>query len=60
MWLLVLISLMANNQGEIEPVIEGFYEYKSLSDCFWARETFATQLQKGDGKQAICIYKDLN
>jgi len=51
---------MANNQGEIEPVIEGFYEYKSLSDCFWARETFATQLQKGDGKQAICIYKDLN
>lgn len=59
MWYLIFMSVMFNPiSGYNEPVIEGWYEYETLNECFWAREKVATVLQKGDGKQAICIWKE--
>ena len=59
MWYLVFINIMlSSNEGYNEPVIEGWFMYETLTACFEARETVAEVLQKGDGKQAICILKN--
>lgn len=50
--------MLSSNEGYNEPVIEGWFMYETLTACFEARETVAEVLQKGDGKQAICILKN--
>lgn len=59
MWLLVLLNVMYNPQGEWEPVVEGFYEYETMQECFVAHDHISQTIDVGDGKQAICIYKIL-
>ena len=61
MWVLVFINIMVNaSSGYNEPVIEGWYEYKTMEECFYAREALADEVGKGNGyfkpgQQALCI-----
>lgn len=61
MWTLVLISIMLNgSSGKMEPVIDGWYEFDTMYECFYARQSLgvATTGIPGTfpvGKNAICI-----
>ena len=61
MWVLVFINLMFNAEaGYDEPVIEAFYEYETMEECFIARELLFLDLGVTDGypptgTQAVCI-----
>jgi hypothetical protein len=62
MWTLVFINLMLNAQsGHIEPVIEAWYDYTTMEECFFAREVLLTEIAGIDaiyyplGTQAVCI-----
>jgi len=64
MWTLVLINMMFNAQSqEIEPVIEAWYEFETMNECFIGREALRTELvgPSADhfpaGTQAVCIQK---
>lgn len=61
MWVLVFINIMVNaSSGYNEPVIEGWYEYETMEECFYARELLFLDLGATDGNpptgtQAVCI-----
>lgn len=64
MWTLVLINMMFNAQSQdIEPVIEAWYEYETMNECFIGREALRTELVGFSvehfpaGTQAVCIQK---
>lgn len=64
MWTLVLINMMFNAQSqEVEPVIEAWYEYETMIDCFMGREALLLELvgpaseHYPAGTQAVCIEK---
>ena len=53
---------MLNAQsGHIEPVIEAWYDYTTMEECFFAREVLLTEIAGIDaiyyplGTQAVCI-----
>ena len=61
MWVLVFINLMINaDSGYKEPVVEGWYEFKTMEQCFHGREKLLLDLGILDGfypdnTQAVCI-----
>lgn len=62
MWTLVFINLMFNAQsGYNEPVIEAWYDYASMNECFSAREVLLIEIagptatHYPTGTQAVCI-----
>lgn len=66
MWTLVFINLMFNAQSQqVEPVIDAWYEYESMIDCFLDREVLIQNYNKQTGHwsdyylpagvQAVCI-----
>lgn len=64
MWTLVFLNLMLNSDsGYKEPVIEAWYEYSTMEQCFKARELLLLELGVLDGHypagtQAVCIYDE--
>lgn len=62
MWVLVFINFMFNaDSGHQEPVIEAWYEYESMYQCFAAREQLAVELGSTNGyyprgTMATCVY----
>lgn len=64
MWTLVLISLMANtHNSDLEPVIEGWYKFNTIEECFISREKIIYDLGSRNGfppinKQMVCIRSD--
>lgn len=65
MWTLVLINMMFNaTSQEVEPVIEAWYEYETMIDCFMGREALLLELVGPSaehfpaGTQAVCIEKE--
>jgi len=64
MWVLVFINLMLNNDsGYKEPVIEAWYEFETMDECFQARELLIDQLGGSNGwppkgTQAVCIHDE--
>jgi hypothetical protein len=61
MWVLVFINLMLNSDsGYKEPVIESWYEYNTMEECFIARDTLLLNLgsingYSPTGTQVVCI-----
>jgi hypothetical protein len=61
MWTLVFINLMFNPvQDANEPVIEAWYEFDTMEQCFIGREVLLDELGTGTdyfpkGTQAVCI-----
>jgi len=61
MWTLVFINMILNaNSGYKEPVVEAWYEYESMRECFLARDQLLIELGSFSGyfpinTQAVCI-----
>jgi len=54
MWFLVLITILSN-----EPVVEEFYQYETMEECFSDREYMMdSDGYPHNGQQAVCIYYD--
>lgn len=65
MWVLVFINLMFNpDYGDDEPVIEAWYEFETMEDCFIGRQILINSLgglngYPPSGTQAVCIQKEI-
>ena len=61
MWTLVFINLMFNPvQDTKEPIIEAWYEFDTMEQCFVGREILLDDLDVNtgyfpEGTQAVCI-----
>jgi hypothetical protein len=65
MWVLVFINMMYNlNAGDQEPVIEAWYQFDSMEQCFAGRENLLAEMVGTNvtyfpqGTQAVCIRVD--
>ena len=60
-WVLVFINVIYNaNAGYNEPMIESWYEYDTMEECFLAREALLLDLGIDTGyypinTQAVCV-----
>lgn len=60
-WVLVFINVIYNaNAGYNEPMIESWYEYDTMEECFVGREMLLLDLGSIDGyppinTQAVCV-----
>lgn len=60
MWVLVIITLMVHPESlDVRPVVDEFYYYDSMHDCFDDREYMMdTDGFPRQNQQAVCIYYD--
>ena len=63
MWVLVFLNIMNSDAGYPEPTIEAWYEYETMTECFFARDKLAASLGSENGyypinTQAICVLSD--
>ena len=66
MWVLVFINIMMNSVSQdMEPVIEAWYEYPNMNECFIARDRLIEAIGGNNGyppigTQMVCIYRGGN
>ena len=63
-WVLVFVNLIYNTELEYkEPVIEAWYEFETMEECFIARDDLLTAMASYNGippvnTQLVCIRSD--
>lgn len=63
-WVLVFVSIVYNAEVEYkEPMIEGYWSYKTMVECFHARDEFLLDMGIYNGippvnTQLVCIRTD--